>query len=66
MRGKPRCHVCNGVATEVDHVEPVCFGGTDDLSNAAPICRACHLTKTAREANHMRWHVHRANKGNTK
>lgn len=58
LAAKPRCG-CGAPATEVDHIKPKCLGGSDDPANAAPICRPCHLKKTAREANHMRWHVHR-------
>lgn len=53
-----RCYLCGWeLATEVDHIRPVCLGGTDDRDNLAGACRACHLSKSGREANHVRWHV---------
>jgi 5-methylcytosine-specific restriction protein A len=33
-------------ATELDHIVPVAKGGTDDVLNLQPLCRACHETKT--------------------
>jgi 5-methylcytosine-specific restriction endonuclease McrA len=60
IAGNPLCYTCgNAPATEVDHIRPVCMGGTDEPDNLAPICRPCHLSKSGREANHMRWHVHK-------
>lgn len=57
---EPICRVCRKRrAVEVDHKLPVCLGGDDMPENLQPICRPCHLSKTAREANHMRWHVHK-------
>jgi 5-methylcytosine-specific restriction enzyme A len=37
-------------ATEVHHVIAKAKGGTDDLSNLASICRACHQEATQRDA----------------
>lgn len=45
IRG-PRCTV---IATEVDHVTAVAFGGTDDLENLQAACHNCHATKSGRE-----------------
>lgn len=50
IRG-PRCTVS---ATQVDHIKSVHLGGTDDLSNLASVCKPCHDTKTAREAQAAR------------
>lgn len=36
--------------TQVDHVTPKAYGGTDDLANLQTICDACHRSKTARES----------------
>jgi 5-methylcytosine-specific restriction endonuclease McrA len=46
------CHVCKRPgATIVDHIIPVNEGGTDDVSNKAPIHQEpCHRLKTADEA----------------
>ena len=38
------------LAREVDHITPKAEGGTDDDGNLQAICKACHLTKTASEA----------------
>ena len=47
-----RCYVCGAEgASQVDHIIPVSRGGTDDESNLASICNACHAAKTSREAN---------------
>ncbi|RIT70423.1 HNH endonuclease [Mycobacteroides abscessus] len=45
IRG-PRCTV---IATEVDHVIAVAFGGTDELENLQAACHNCHATKSGRE-----------------
>lgn len=39
------------LATECDHVMPLCNGGSDDLVNLQAICADCHKVKSAREAN---------------
>lgn len=58
LEANPTCYRCQKApSVEVDHVVPVCLGGTDRPHNLAGICRPCHLTKSAREANYVRWHV---------
>jgi len=37
-------------AVAVDHINPKSAGGTDEESNLQAICKACHDTKTQREA----------------
>jgi 5-methylcytosine-specific restriction protein A len=37
-------------ADEVDHVVPLAHGGTEDISNCQAVHKACHATKTQREA----------------
>lgn len=60
LEAKPTCYVCKRApSTEVDHVVPKCLGGSDGRHNLAGICRPCHLTKSAAEANFVRWHVKR-------
>ena len=34
---------CTGVATQVDHITPRHFGGTDDPANLRAACAACNL-----------------------
>lgn len=34
------------MATEVDHVLPLCKGGTDSPQNLQSLCPDCHRTKT--------------------
>lgn len=64
LAGDSICHVCKRPGSDqVDHVRAKCLGGTDHPDNLKPIHRKpCHLAKTAREANHMRWHVHKIGK----
>ncbi|HUK20572.1 MAG TPA: HNH endonuclease signature motif containing protein [Gemmatimonadales bacterium] len=47
----PICKGCNRtLSTDADHIVPLSKGGTWELSNAQGLCRACHATKTFREA----------------
>lgn len=39
------------VATECDHITPICNGGNDDPLNLQAICTDCHKAKSAQEAN---------------
>ena len=52
LRGSDVCHVCgNRGADQVDHVVARGAGGSDELSNLAPIHREpCHRLKTLKEA----------------
>jgi 5-methylcytosine-specific restriction protein A len=38
------------LAAEVDHIEPVFEGGSDDDHNLQALCRPCHTAKTNIEA----------------
>jgi 5-methylcytosine-specific restriction protein A len=54
LRDEPLCRPCRlrGVLTaavEVDHIVPLCDGGTHDHDNLRPICRRCHQAKTTRD-----------------
>jgi len=42
-----RCRMCgrSGVEIEVDHIVPVCKGGTDRLDNLQTLCRKCNRGK---------------------
>lgn len=48
------CRACGRVAVmgmEVDHIVPLCKGGTNAMSNLQALCRVpCHQNKTARDA----------------
>lgn len=46
---QPQCELCDGEATEVDHIVPLAKGGTNKLSNLQSLCKPCHSRKTARE-----------------
>lgn len=57
-RDHGRCQMrgpdCSGVATVVDHIQPVAEGGTDDLENLQSACDPCHDPKTQTEAKRAR------------
>ncbi|WP_265529091.1 HNH endonuclease [Sphingomicrobium marinum] len=59
---EPACRLCGAPTEEIDHIVPKCLGGGDERSNLQGICKPCHLTKSAGEANFMRWHVYRPKK----
>ena len=40
---------CGQPATEVDHIVPMAYGGTDDDGNLVSLCREHHAVKSARE-----------------
>jgi HNH endonuclease len=42
-----RCLACKktGVKLSVDHVIPVAFGGSSDISNIQPLCLPCNMSK---------------------
>lgn len=40
-----RCAYCFDVATERDHVVPLCKGGAHCISNIVPCCRSCNARK---------------------
>jgi len=46
---KWNCNVCNNIldaSYEVDHINPLYNGGTNDLTNLQALCRNCHGKKT--------------------
>jgi hypothetical protein len=47
---------CGVRATEVDHIVPKAFGGTDHASNLRSLCAAHHRLKTATQDR--RWGTH--------
>jgi 5-methylcytosine-specific restriction endonuclease McrA len=46
-----RCVRCRRQATEVDHVVPRAWGGTDEAENLQSLCGDCHRAKSAREGH---------------
>lgn len=53
LQAEPACRGCGGVATHVDHVEPLARRPDLrlDRANLQPLCWACHRAKTQREAS---------------
>ncbi|MGN6174652.1 MAG: HNH endonuclease [Streptosporangiaceae bacterium] len=47
------CWYCSRPATTVDHVRPLCLGGTNDLTNLVPACRRCNFSRGARVGNRL-------------
>lgn len=52
---EPLCRACSRAglvvaAAEVDHIQPLAKGGTNDLDNLQPLCKSCHSKKTMRES----------------
>ena len=60
MNDHPLCCMCESegrteVATDLDHVVPLCNGGADDESNYQSLCSAHHKAKSAGEAKTRVW-----------
>ena len=56
FNAQPLCVMCLAkgyvTAAEVlDHVLPLCKGGPDTIENTQPLCRQCHIDKTAADLN---------------
>lgn len=68
LRDGDCCHYCGGelsfsgwngqgtLIASVDHVVPVCRGGTDEISNLVLACLGCNSTKQSRT---YEWMIHR-------
>ena len=41
------CMYCGDRATEVDHIIEVAVGGSNTIDNVQPLCKPCHMAKTA-------------------
>ena len=46
-----KCNLCDcaGAARDVDHIVPLCLGGSNELENLQIICSNCHAQKTTIE-----------------
>jgi len=54
LRCNPLCVSCEAkgkttAATEVDHIQPLHKGGTDEPDNLQGLCRDCHADKTRQD-----------------
>lgn len=52
LTGNPLCAVCGRRAIEVDHINPIFKGGSDDPlddHNRQGLCGQCHADKTRRD-----------------
>jgi len=47
LRERPYCQECGQPAVDVDHIQAVADGGTDERGNLRSLCRACHKKHTA-------------------
>jgi len=47
------CRITLEGAYEIDHIEPIALGGTNDLSNIALVCRTCNRSKGSKTM--MQW-----------
>lgn len=47
---EPVCQICQRKpAKEVDHILPICKGGTDTRDNLQGVCHDCHEEKTCND-----------------
>lgn len=57
MRDSDSCQSCEATDCPLDahHVEPLCYGGTNDLDNLTSLCKPCHReAHRAYEAQHRK------------
>lgn len=45
QRDQHTCYLCGDEATQVDHIQSIAQGGTDDIGNLAAICARCNSLK---------------------
>lgn len=48
-RQRSRCALCNELATELDHIFALSFGGNNESANVQGLCESCYATKTTEE-----------------
>jgi 5-methylcytosine-specific restriction protein A len=54
-RDRRRCKKCKARdKLEIDHITPVCLGGTNDPVNLQVLCDPCHEKKTVMDAERYR------------
>jgi hypothetical protein len=44
-----RCNETLKATYDIDHIQPLCDGGSDDLDNLQPLCLPCHAEKCSAE-----------------
>ena len=51
MKSGKKCNICKSklVKFELDHIKPVCLGGSNDDLNIQVLCKGCHMEKTTKE-----------------
>ena len=45
------CQICGSEASQVDHIKPKAFGGSDERKNLQALCSKCHDEKTREDIN---------------
>lgn len=51
-----KCKKCGSKKDlEIDHIQPLIGGGTNQISNLQILCRICHRAKTTKEAKGQTW-----------
>jgi hypothetical protein len=58
---KGKCNMCGlkfGNDYEIDHIEPIASGGTNDITNLQCLCISCHREKTTGEHNNSKYRMH--------
>ena len=54
-----KCNVCQIDLEDlrnidIDHILPLAFGGTNNISNLQPLCKICHKEKTKNEKHNTK------------
>ena len=50
IRDKYTCQICKVTKSDqIDHIIPLCDGGSDEDDNKQALCEECHKMKTAEE-----------------